>query len=221
MNNNNNNEFSLHDYLHTLGKRIFIIIESVILIVFFVMLFSYYQTPVYEAKGRIMIEKDDFTMTDDSRRVYRYDDSLMNYIEILKSTVVTRQLENQTKEFFAKILSMSDYTEFKNLYLVYLPQNYNFILSIYSDQEKLNDFFKEEFHKIRSKLTNDDIKNVSNYEIIVNPVMGTEILDVSVKYNNPVLCEYISNQLFEIFLKRYRKAKMKNLLKKFNLLIIR
>jgi len=203
----NNRDFSLHDYLHTITKRLPIITEATVLIVFFVMLFSYYQTPVFETKGRVMVQKDDFTVSESST-VYKYNESITNYIELVKSSIIKQQVVSRLNRFFVKSIELKDSSEFEELFQRELPKNYDYIHSINNgDTAKREMFFKDEFRKIKNQVTPDSLKTLSFYELDVFPVISTEILEVVVRFHNPVINSYISHMLFEIFADSIQKTK--------------
>ncbi|MGM0608501.1 MAG: GumC family protein [Candidatus Muiribacteriota bacterium] len=192
------NEFSLHDYLHTITKRLPIIIEATCIVIFFVMLFSWYQTPVYEADGKILIEKDEFTI-EDTRRVMRYEEPIINYIEMMKSEIVRSRLTIKIVHFFETVLKNDmNLSEFKRIYLECFPKNYEFFLQIYSGNGKIDDYFQNELNRIKKEVTLEQIKNLTFYDLEVIMPPGAAILETNIRYRNYVLAEYFIHGIFEI-----------------------
>ncbi len=192
-----NKDFSLHDYLHTIGKRKAVIIECVVLVVFFVMLLAYFQIPVYEAKGKILIEKDDFSI-EDNRRVFRYEEPLINYIEMMKSEIVQKKIVLTLKSFFERMNNDINASDFKLIYLKYFPKNYEYLMEIYSTNENMDNFFVKEKDKILKNLNPEFLENLENYDfnVFFNP--GTAVIESDVRFRNHVIAEYILNTIFEI-----------------------
>jgi|GEM_PF-4877830 len=203
----NNRDFSLHDYFHTITKRFPVIIEATVLIIFFVMLFSYYQTPVFETSGRVMVQKDDFTVSEAST-VYRHNESITNYIEIVKSSIIKQQVITRLNRFFVNALQLEDASEFENLFQKELPRNYAFLQDMNNgDADKRKLFFEENFKKIKQQVSSESLKDIDLYELDVFPLVGTEIIEVIVRFHNPVINSYISHMLFEIFADNIQKTK--------------
>ena len=197
MNTNENYEkqFTLNDYLRIFQRGKWIILISFIIVVGFVVYYTFTATPIYQATAKVMFKENKaaeqtlFNITSLGEKTTL----INNQVQILHSRTlaerVIQRLKNSAKADKLEILGNAQQksnrlnlvTKLKSFFL-----NNNKEESTYSWMEK---------EQLKFQMAVSDLQN----RITVNPIRNTDVVELSITATSPFEAAYITNTLAEVY----------------------
>ncbi len=208
----NEKEIHLRDYLLIIRKRKYIVITFFLITFIVALIGSLSSAPVYKASVKLLIEKSKADPLVAGYRYLSYDpEFLQTQFQIISSTSVAKKvvklldLENSYSSFFQKeegkqsILSKA-VSWLKDIYALVLKLG-GLTKSHTADQEKTDN--------VNAEISKADIlARIIKGGITVEPVVGTRIVSVSFRSQNPVLAKMIVNTVAKAYIEEILEMRM-------------
>ncbi len=202
----NKEELHLRDIIRIINKRRHILLIVLLCVVTLVSLATFIMTPLYEGVTKVMIEKTEGSDLTSSYNRSSYDPIFHEtQFQLIKSRAVARRvvnilsLEDNYDALIGKTVRKTSPLRFLALELKALPER---VRNLFSSDEKSPGKDTEETSK------KDDLAKIISEQILVRPIEGSRIVNISYLSPNPELSALIANTTAKAYIEETLEMKL-------------